>query len=131
MKFAKIIFLVAGIYGIVVLAPLYFLFDAVGQQDPPPISHPEFFYGFAGVALAWQIGFLVIASDPVRLRLMMVPSILEKLSYSIAVIVLYLHQQVRPMTLVFAGPDLLFAVLFLVAFLKTKAAMSLQASGTY
>ena len=34
MKFAKIVFWVAGIWGVLVLAPLYFIFDLIGQKDP-------------------------------------------------------------------------------------------------
>ena len=49
MKFAKIIFWIAAIWGILVLTPLYFLFDTIGRQDPPPITHPGFYYGFVGV----------------------------------------------------------------------------------
>ena len=64
MKFAKIVFYAAGIWGILVLTPLYFLFDRIGRQDPPPITHPGFYYGFVGVALAWQIAFLIIAPTP-------------------------------------------------------------------
>lgn len=120
MKFAKIVFLIAGIYGLLVLSPLYFLFDTIGRQDPPPITHPGFFYGFVGVGLAWQVAFLVIASGPVRLRPMMIPSILEKLSYGIATIVLYLQRRVHPADLGLASVDLLFAVLFFIAFLRTK-----------
>src|SRR5579864_9406339 len=111
MKFAKIVFWIAGIYGVLVIAPLYFLLDAIGRQDPPPITHPGFFYGFAGVALAWQIAFFIIATDPVRFRPMMIPSILEKLTYGIAIVVLYLHHQVRTPDLGLAGADLLFAAL--------------------
>ena len=120
MRFPKVIFWIAGIYGVLVITPLYFLFNRTGQQDPPPITHPEFYYGFAGVALAWQIAFFVVATDPVRFRPMMVPSVLEKLSFTIAIAVLYLLQRVSPTSLVFAGIDLLFALLFMVAFVKTK-----------
>ena len=87
MKFAKIIFYVAFIWGVIVLTPLYFMFDMIGRQDPPPITHPGFYYGFVGVGLAWQIAFLIIARDPVRLRPMMIPSVLEKLSFVGAMIV--------------------------------------------
>ena len=48
MKFAKIIFLVAGIYGVLVLAPIYFMESTIGRQTPPAITHPEYFYGFLG-----------------------------------------------------------------------------------
>jgi len=32
MKFAKIVFWVAGIYGVLVLAPLYFIFNTIGVK---------------------------------------------------------------------------------------------------
>src|SRR6516164_906314 len=57
MKFAKIVFWVAAICGLLIISPLYFLFDLIGKQDPPPITHPGFFYGFVGLALVWQITF--------------------------------------------------------------------------
>jgi hypothetical protein len=43
MKFAKIVFIVAAIWGVLLLAPLYFIFDLIGQQDPPAITHPGFY----------------------------------------------------------------------------------------
>ncbi|HLJ27611.1 MAG TPA: hypothetical protein VKY85_12945 [Candidatus Angelobacter sp.] len=121
MKFAKIVFRIAGIYGVLVITPLYFLFNTIGRQDPPPVTHPGFYFGFVGVALAWQIVFLMIATDPSRFRLMMIPSILEKVTYGIAVIVLYLQQRTRAPDLVLGCIDLVFAVLFLMAFSKTKS----------
>jgi len=78
MRFARIVFLIAGIWGLLVITPLYFMFDLIGHKDPPPITHPGFFYGFVGVGLAWQIAFLIIAKNPVRLRPMMIPSVVEK-----------------------------------------------------
>ena len=65
MKFAKIVFYVAFAWGILILTPLYFMFDTIGRQDPPPITHPGFYYGFLSAGLAWQFAFLVIARDPV------------------------------------------------------------------
>jgi len=29
---------------------------------------PDFYYGFVGVAILWQIAFLAIGRDPIRLR---------------------------------------------------------------
>jgi hypothetical protein len=121
MKFAKIVFWIAGIWGVVILAPLYFMFDRIGSQDPPAITHPAFYYGFVGVGLAWQIAFFVIASDPVRLRPMMIPSALEKISFGAAVIVLYLQNRLHGADLVFGAVDWLLAILFLVSFLKTSS----------
>ena len=95
------------------------MFDAIGRQDPPPITHPAFYYGFVGCALAWQIGFVVIARDPVRFRLMMIPAVLEKFGYGISLIALYLQNRLHGVDVAFGGVDLLFGVLFLVAFVRT------------
>ena len=119
MKFARITFLIAGIWGVLLLTPLYFIFDLIGRQDPPPITHPAFYYGFAGVGLAWQIAFFFIARDPVRLRAMMIPSMFEKFSYGIALTVLYLQHRLHPQDFAFGCTDLLFGILFIAAFVKT------------
>ena len=119
MKFAKIVFWVAGLWGLLVLAPLYFMFDLIGRKDPPPITHPGFFYGFVGVALSWQVAFIYIATDPVRFRPLMIPSVLEKVTYVAAVATLVLQERMHRSDLVFAGTDLLLGVLFVVAFFKT------------
>jgi len=81
MKFAKIVFLCAGIWGILILSPLYFMFDVIGRQDPPPITHPAFYYGFVGAGLSWQVAFLIIATNPSRFRPFMVAGMIEKFSY--------------------------------------------------
>jgi hypothetical protein len=120
MKFANIIFWIAGIWGLLVITPLYFLFDIIGQKDPPPITHPGFFYGFAGCALAWQVAFCFMATDPVRYRPLMLPSILEKATYAIAIVILVMQSRTHPSDLVFAGTDALFGVLFVIAYFKTK-----------
>jgi hypothetical protein len=119
MKFAKVVFWVAGIWGVLVITPLYFLFDVIGRQDPPAITHPGFYYGFAGVALAWQIAFLVIARDPVRFRPLMIPSVVEKFSFGIAVVVLFMQGRMHRSDLGLAATDLTLGVLFVIAYLKT------------
>jgi hypothetical protein len=123
VKFAKIVFVIAGIWGVLLLVPLYFIFDLIGQQDPPPITHPAFYYGFVGVALAWQVAFFLIARDPVRFRPMMIPSMLEKVAYGGAVVVLYAQGRMsHAQDLVFGLVDLIFAVLFAIAFVRVKSA---------
>jgi drug/metabolite transporter (DMT)-like permease len=119
MKFAKIIFYIAFIWGILVLTPLYFVFDMIGRTDPPPITHPGFYYGFLATGLAWQFAFFFIARDPVRLRPMMIPSVLEKFGYCATLTVLYLQHRIHPQDLVFAGIDTVLGILFLIAFQKT------------
>ena len=119
MRFARIVFLVAGIWGVLVITPLYFMFDLIGRKSPPPITHPGFFYGFVGVGLAWQIAFLIISRNPVRLRPIMIPSVMEKFTYGIAMLVLYSQSRLPGPDAVLAGIDLLFGILFILAFLKT------------
>lgn len=119
MRFAKILFLIAGIWGVLVITPLYFLFDLIGRIDPPAITHPGFFYGFAGVALAWQIAFFIIAMDPVRYRPFMIPSMLEKFSFGIAVTILVLQRRMHGSDMAFAGIDLLLGIMFGIAYFKT------------
>ena len=126
MKFAKVVFRIAGIWGVLVLTPLYFIFNMIGRQHPPPITHPGFYYGFVAVALAWQAVFVVIAHDPVRFRPMIIPSILEKFGYGVTLIVLYVQHRLHSSDLTFAGADLLLGVLFVIAFLATKPSQLLQ-----
>jgi len=124
MKFAKTVFWIAGIWGVLVLTPLYFMFNVISRNDPPPITHPGFFYGFAGAGLAWQIAFFFIAKDPARYRPLMIPSVLEKLSYSVAVVVLVLQGRMHSSDLVFAGADLLLGFLFAAAYFKTRPCLA-------
>ena len=120
MRFAKIVFLIAGIQGFLILTPLYFMEGLVGRQTPPAITHPEYFYGFVGVGLAWQFLFLVLSTDPVRYRPMMLPSIVEKVAYGMALIVLYLQGRLPASVLAIGSVDWIFAFLFLAAYFKTK-----------
>jgi hypothetical protein len=120
MKFAKVVFWVAGIWGLLVITPLLFVFDLIGKNDPPTITHPGFYYGFVSLALAWQVAFLFIAREPVRLRPMMIPSVIEKFSYGIVVAVLVAQGRMHPSDMMFAGTDMLLGVLFVVAYWKTR-----------
>jgi hypothetical protein len=126
VKFARVVFAAAGTWGIVALTPLYFLFDLTGRPYPPPASYPHFFYGFLSVAMAWQFAFFVIASNPARLRLMMVPAIIEKLGYIIGTAVLYSHARIDSAALATAAPDSVLCVLFVIAFAKTPSFDTLE-----
>ena len=119
MKFARIVFWIAAVWGFLIITPLYFMFNLIGEKDPPPITHPAFFYGFVGIALVWQIAFIFIASDPIRFRPMMIPAILEKLVYSTPVIILVLQKRTNPTDLMFSATDLTLGALFLAAYLRT------------
>ena len=122
MKFAKVVFRIAGIWGFLIITPLYFIMDLIGKKDPPPITHPAFYYGFAGIALVWQFAFLIIASNPVRFRPLMIAAIAEKLAYSIPLLILISQKRTSPNDLVFAGIDLLLCFLFVLAYRRTPQA---------
>jgi len=121
MKFAKIVFWIAAVWGILVITPLYFLYDTIGRQDPPPITHPGFYYGFVGGALAWQFAFVVIARDPVRFRTMMIPSVFEKFSFAASQTVLFMQHRLHPSDLFLGGIDAILGLLLLVALVRIPA----------
>lgn len=119
-KFARIVFYAAGIYGLLVLFPLYFMETKTGQDSPPAITHPEFYYGFIGVGLAFQVLFLIIARNPPQYRAAMIPSMLEKFSFSIATTVLFLQHRLAIQMFAAGLIDLTLGILFIIAFLKTR-----------
>src|SRR5215207_5804525 len=119
MRFARWVFLLAGASGVPIIAPLYFE-ERFFRDNPPAINRPEFYYGFAGVTLAWQFLFLLIAHDPARYRLAMLPAMLEKAGFAFAVPVLYAQERVEAMWLAAAAMDATWLVLFAVAFLLTR-----------
>lgn len=123
MIFARRVFLIAGIYGLIVLLPQYLLEEKTGRDFPPSITHPEYYYGFIGVGIAWQIAFLILAADPLRYRPMMIPAIVEKASFGFAAIMLYLHGRLAVPMLAAASIDLALGVLFLIAFVRTSPAV--------
>lgn len=121
MQFARRVFLVAGVYGLLVLLPQYFLEAKAGRDFPPAITHSEFYYGFIGVALGWQVLFVILSRNPIRYRPMMIPAILEKATFGVAVAVLFLQSRVSAFMLGAASIDMILGALFLLAYLKTPA----------
>lgn len=115
MAFPRRLFRIAGVYGLATLLPQYFLEGRLGRDYPPPVTHPEHFYGFLGVALAWQIAFLVIAGDPVRYRPLMPVAVVEKATFGIAALVLFALGRVAAPVLAFGVVDLVLGTLFLIA----------------
>ena len=108
MKFARIVFWIAAIWGVLILTPLYFMFGLIGRQDPPPITHPAFYYGFIGAGLAWQIAFLIIATNPIRFRPVIIACILEKFGYGATLAVLYLQHRLHLSDLMLGVVDTVF-----------------------
>ena len=102
------------------VTPLYFLVDLTGRHYAPPATYPQFFYGFFSVAMAWQIAFLVIASNPARFRPLMIPSMIEKFGHVATVFVLYSKSRIPAIDARAAVPDLLLGMIFVLAFAKSR-----------
>jgi hypothetical protein len=119
MPLARWVFLLAGVSGILLVVPPYFLERRTGEDYPPPITHPEYYYGFFGVTLAWLFLFLVIASDPVRYRGAMPPAMLEKATFAVAIPLLYAAGRVAGVWVGFASMDATWLLLFAAAYLRT------------
>ena len=121
MKFAKWTFLIAGIYGVLIIAPMLFMEDLISKTNPPAITHPENYYGFLIAVLAWQLVFLLISRDPLRYRAIMpIAALVEKFAYSAVAIGLVIQGRATAPIAVTAGIDVVLGVLFLVAFAKTR-----------
>ena len=118
-RHAKLIFTVAGMWGVLILVPLYFLESLINAQQPPAITHPEYYYGFLGVTLVWQFVYILIGRNPTRYRPVMILAILAKTSYWLAVLILFLLGRVQTQVFVVSLPDLLLTILFAIAYSTT------------
>ena len=118
-RFARLVFAIAGLYGLLVTTPLYWMEGRVGRDFPPPITHPEYYYGFIGVVLAWQLVFLLVARRPASLRAIMPVAVVEKLGFGVPALVLHAQHRAPAATLGFGAIDLVLGSLFLVSYLLT------------
>jgi hypothetical protein len=123
-RFARTVFTGAGIYGLIVMAPQYFLAERIGRDTPPPITHQEYFYGFIGLAVAWQFVFLIIGRDPERFRPLMLAAVLEKLAFGVPAMILYAQGRLPGSVLFFGLLDLTLGALFVAAWRATGARRS-------
>jgi hypothetical protein len=114
MELARWIFLIAGLYGVLALTPAFL-------TAPPTGTAPEFYYGFLGLALVWQLAFFVIASDPARYRPLMPIAILEKLSFFATCLTLYFTGAMAVSPIFIGGMiDGVLMALFALAWLAAK-----------
>ena len=91
------------------------------ERLPPALTHPEFYFGFIGVAAAWQVLFLLVGRDPARLRPVMLPAALEKLGWGVGVLVLVVQGRTPSFVVPSAMIDLVLAALFIVAWRRVDA----------
>jgi hypothetical protein len=86
------------------------------RQLAPAAAHPVFFYAWIGANLTWQILFLVLSTNPIRYRLMMLVCVLEKATAVVAIPWLYVVGRAGGIWVGAAVVDLVFAVLFVAAY---------------
>ena len=116
MTFARRVFLSTGIYGILIIAPQFFV--------PTTNPQPELYYGFLGAVLAWNLTYLLIARDPARYRALMLLGSLGKTNFAIAATVLWLLGRSPAILLVFAAIDAVIVALYLESWRRTAPAVT-------
>ena len=119
MKTPRLIFTLAGIYGLLILTPFLFLERRIAEASPGGMTHPEYYYGFIGAALVMQLVYLVIGRDPARFRPLMPVAALAKATFFATILILYLQEKVPAPALEFASVDALLAFAFLYAWRAT------------
>jgi hypothetical protein len=118
VRFARIVFGLAGIWGVLLLG-LLFINPSIAAASAATGSFAQFFYGFLAVTMAWQVAFLIIASDPVRLRPLMPAAILEKFGYVVLMLWLYAGGAIGQAEVSSVVPDAALGILFVIAHRKT------------
>jgi hypothetical protein len=117
--FAKRVFQIAGIWGLVTLPLAYAAYFFGGDETAVYTNHPEYVHGFFLVTLAWQVAFLIIATDPVRYRLLMLAAMLEKFPFTLVTILLYAAGTASVLLLAFGLIDGVLGALFAAAYMMT------------
>ena len=117
MKAPRLIFGAAGIYGLIVLLPLFFM---APWLDPPP-NRPEDYYGFLGAASVMQLVYLTIARDPFRFRPLMPLGALSKAVFFVTILTLWLEGRTAGAALALASIDGAIGVAFCYAWWRTPA----------
>jgi len=119
MVFARRVFLASGIVGLLIVVPLLFMEQQRNIDYPPAITHPEFYYGFLTVTIAFQVVFLLISRDPVRYRPLMIAAMLEKFPFVVAIFWLYAVGRTDTAMVGAALLDLTWGILFVVSYVLT------------
>jgi hypothetical protein len=129
MAFARWLFRIAGAYGIFAIVPLYFAVDKYAPVLGTPAKRSSFvfFYGFLGIALAWQVVFLIIGHDPKRFRPLMLPAVIEKLGFFVPTTILYRLGMAREDLFAAGVIDGILGVMFLVAWYRLRSGPSAAA----
>jgi hypothetical protein len=122
MQFARRVFFWSGLYGFLVLVPAFFLEERIGRDFPPATNHPEQYYAFLAVALAWQWVFVLVAREPIRYRPLMLPAIAEKFLPAGVALWLFSAARIDAVTALAFLPDLAIGALFIASYVRSRDA---------
>lgn len=114
MAFVRRVFYCAAAWGLLSLPPMLF-------QEPPGLTEPAFYYGFIGVALAFQLVFAAIGREPERLRYLIAPCLFEKLSFVLSTFLLWHKGRAGAPIIYGAAADGVLSLLFIAAYFKLPA----------
>ena len=120
VRVARRVFRIAGLYGLVVLLPMFFLEGRVAAAMPPAFGHPEYYYGFLGAAATMQLVYLTIAGDPLRYRALMPIAVLAKLNFVAVVAILFAQGRLAPAGLSLPAIDLVIGLAFIWVWLRLR-----------
>ena len=115
MRAARLVFGIAGSYGLIVLLPLFF---AAPWLVPAP-NRPEDYYGFLGAAAVMQLVYLTIARDPVRFRPLMPIGVLAKAVFFVTILILWLQGRAAGPAMALASLDMTIGLAFAWAWRRT------------
>jgi len=118
MTFAKWVFTLAGLYGLITVPPDYFL-EGVMVRRYGPLGQPLWLYGFLGLVVVFQLIYLQIGRDPPRYRAFMPLALLGKLSFATTAVLLHLAGRTPTEQVLITAPDMVWCALFAIAWLRT------------
>ena len=112
MKFAKWVLIVGGIFGLLAIIPLYF----IENQIAPGLNYPEFYYGFIGINILWQILYIYISTNLSRFRPIILFAFFVKILGVISISWLILTERTETWWYGIIISDLILAIMFVTAY---------------
>lgn len=110
----------AAIYGAILLLPLYLL-EARVAGPAVRLPAPEYYYGFIGAALGFQIVYWLIGGNPRHYRPLMLVGAFGKLSFWVPCAILWSLGRTSTSTFALVCGDLVLAIAFLIAWRSLRA----------
>ena len=120
-RHARWLFRGAAIYGAILLLPIYFLEGRVGAPAAR-LPAPEYFYGFVGAALSFQILYWIIGGTPRHYHPLMLLGVVAKLSFWVPTAILWSMGRTTTSTFALVCGDLVLAVAFFAAWRSLRPA---------